>query len=388
MAVLLLLFLYEGHGDEGWVLRFGFLLLTLGSSLAFIRLAALETLSKWWVQATIFVADAILASLILQWMKRPSDLYLLYFLIIFGTALTRNFIQSFLIGIVTSVLYLLSAWSPGQGFPSDASFWLRVNFLWVSTSLLAILARDAQDAQQDQVQKYQDRLVQMERLATLGRVAGEVAHRIKAPLTTILVNAEVLSQRRPRSKEASKEIREIQEEVAHCKAILKNLLDLGRIEEMTRVRFDLREPVLSAIESIRSQTLRRGIQLATQGLGSPCGVSGDPSLLYEAVQAVLQNAIEATPRGGRIQVELRPRPSLWAASRAPYEIIVEDTGRGIERANLERIFQPFFTTRPRDGTGLGLSAALRTLQKHKGTIEAHSEGPGRGARFTLVIPRK
>jgi len=70
------------------------------------------------------------------------------------------------------------------------------------------------------------------------------------------------------------------------------------------------------------------------------------------------------------------------------EVSVEDDGRGIRKEDLERIFEPYFTTKGKDGSGLGLSAALRVLQKHGGSIEAFSDGPGRGARITLTIPRR
>ena len=111
-----------------------------------------------------------------------------------------------------------------------------------------------------------------------------------------------------------------------------------------------------------------------------------------AILALLHNAADAVSAGGRVRVTARVasgkfgwRGLSWQPSFC--EVIVADDGRGIQTADLERIFEPFFTTKGKDGSGLGLSAALRVLQKHGGSIEAFSDGPGRGARFTLMLPR-
>lgn len=392
MAVLLLIFLYQYKDVEGWVERLLFLLLALTSSLLLIRLVNSRILVRWWFQAALFIGDAMLASLTLHWTEPRSDLYLIYFLIIFGTALTRNFVQSFIVAVVTTVLYMVSAWHPVHGFPHDTAFWLRVNFLLVSSSLLAILSRDTNSAQADQEQLYQERLVKMESLATLGQVAGEVAHRIKGPLTTIMVNSEVLAHRYQKSKDMLKELQEIQQEVGHCKEILKGLLDLGRIEEMDFSPVDLREPIRNALASVEPQARRFGIRVESSPMEEPLRVLGDQSLLQEAVSAVLQNALDATRWRGRVRLSVIEAVSRFRFTRpepgaGSYLIVIEDDGKGIAPADLERIFRPFFTTKGREGSGLGLSAALRIMQKHNGTVEAYSDGPGRGARFTLSLPK-
>lgn len=392
MAVLILIFHYQYHGSvEEWG-RLAFLVTVLGGSLVGLKTVPPELLERWWFQAGLFVTDALLASLTLHWTQQRSELYLIYFLIIFGTALARDVGQSVVVALVTSVLYLLSAWRPAGGFPHDAEFWLRFLFLWIAASWLAILSRDTERTQAEEKRRYEERLMHVGRLATLGQFAAEVAHRIKGPLTTIMVNAEVLSHKYGRSKEIVKELREIEEEAARCKEILKNLLDLGRIEEMDFAPLDLCGPVRLALKGLEPQLRRRGIHAEVSGLEAPLMVRGDQSLLQEAVAAVLQNAVEAARKGGRLRVALQERkPGLglarWREGRRAGVLVVEDDGAGIAREDLEKIFQPFFTTKGREGSGLGLSAAMRILQKHGGGIEASSEGPGRGARFSLFIPR-
>ncbi|MFA5140292.1 MAG: HAMP domain-containing sensor histidine kinase [Elusimicrobiota bacterium] len=390
MAVLLLLFIFQGHSVEHWPLRFGTLCSLFTASLVLIQWIPDRVLQAWWLQMGLFVADASLASAALHWIEPPADLFALYLLVLFGTALTRSMLLSIVVAAVTSVLYGVSAWRPNMGLVQTTEFWLRMHFLWISTFLLALLARDAKQAQQEQEQSFQARTIQLESLATLGRVAGEVAHRIKSPLTTIRVNAEVLSHRLSGRADALKELAEIQEEVERCKTILKDLLNLGRIEEIDLERLDLRKPLRSALDAIAPQTRQRGITLKAPVLRRALPVQGDQSMLHEALLALLQNAVEASSAGGVIEVAVRTsgdRTRWWRLSdRGAHIVTVLDHGIGIARQDLGRLFRPFFTTKKMDGSGLGLAAALRIAQKHGGTVEAESGGPGHGATFTFRVP--
>ena len=223
-------------------------------------------------------------------------------------------------------------------------------------------------------------------------MAGEVAHRIKGPLTTIMVNAEVLSQRGGLRAEAQKEIEQIRTEVGHCRDILKGLLDLGRIEEMDEVSFDLRGPLRQALAAVSARLQKHRVRLASS-LGRPLPMRGDPVLMQEAVLAVLHNALDAVRDGGRVGVEAHVVPAragwLGLLRRAEVcEVSIRDDGRGIAPEDRDKVFEPFFTTKGSHGSGLGLSAALRILQKHGGDIEARSEGPGKGACFVLTVPSR
>lgn len=377
MVVLLLLVVFGSSDPTPAAL--GSLAALLAGSLAVLRLAADEILGRWWFQAGIFVADALAATATLSWLGLQSNLFLLYLLVVFGSALTRSARQRLSVASAAIVLYLISGWRPVTGWPTQTDFWMRAVFLAVSAALMAVLARDAREAQDEQRRRYEERMVQVGRLATLGRVAGEVAHRIKGPLTTIAVDAEVLAHRLSGDAAALKELAEIGGEVDRCKRILKDLLDLGRIEEMAVSPLDLREPVRAAVRSLATQARRRKIKVSTAGLDAPMRARGDDALLEEAVCALLQNAVEAAPDGGAVRV-------TCSTAGGAHRVAVTDDGAGIPAENLERIFEPFFTTKKGEGSGLGLSAALRIAAKHGGTVDAESRGPGRGARFTLQVP--
>ena len=378
MAVLLLLVVFQSPGrpDD---LTLGALAALLGASLVVLRLVPDEVLARWRFQAAFFVGDAVAATATLRLMRPQADLFLLYLLLVFGSALTRSARQRLVVAGVTIALYLLTGWRPSVGWPTQPEFWLRAVFLAVSAALMSVLARDARQTQDEQRRRYEERMVQVGRLATLGRVAGEVAHRIKGPLTTIAVDAEVLAHRLAKDGEALKELAEISGEVERCKRILKDLLDLGRIEEMDVSPLDLREPTRGALKSLATQARRRGVRTTASGMSAPMRARGDATLLREAVTALLQNAIEASAPGGEVRVETSTASGF-------HRILVVDHGAGVPPEDLERVFEPFFTTKS-EGSGLGLSAALRIAAKHGGTIEAESAGPGGGARFTLLIPK-
>jgi signal transduction histidine kinase len=378
MAVLMLLFLYKGHEHAGWPGRLALLVAATMVSLAAIRLAPPSGFTRGWFPAALFIGDAVLAAVVLAWAGARASLFLIYALIVFGSALTRSTRQSLGVAAATIIIYFITRWRP-DGMPMEQDFWLKVCFLATSAALLPILAGDVTRAQEEEKRRYDERLIQVQRLATLGRVAGEVAHRIKGPLTTIAVDAEVLSHRHAKDKDTLKELAQIREEVERCKLILKDLLDLGRIEEMDSEPLDLREPVDAAVRSAEPQFKKRGVALERRGLERALRAKGDAPLLQEAVSALLLNALEASADGGRVSLEA-------SSTHAQHRLTVSDAGTGIEPEHLEKIFEPFFTTKRGSGSGLGLSAALRIAEKHHGTVEAYSDGPGRGAKFTLVLP--
>ncbi len=376
-AVLLLLALFQPGALAGVIAWTTAAL--LAGSLALIQVLPDAALARGWFQAGLFVGDALAATLILSLTHTRTDLYLIYLLIVFGSALTRGPRQRLAVAAVTIALYLISGWSPSSGWPVRPEFWLRALFLAVSAALMSLLARDSRQAEDEQKRRYEDRLNSVGRLATLGRVAGEVAHRIKGPLTTISVDAEVLAQRLSGDAAALRELREIRDEVERCKGILKDLLDLGRIEEMAVALLDLRRPVHAALKSLQTQARSRHVKVTSSGLSSPLRVRGDEPLLQEAVAAILQNALEAVADGGSVSVQA-------STVEGRHRVCVIDDGAGILPENLGRIFEPFFTTKRGEGSGLGLSAALRIAAKHGGSVEADSDGAGRGASVTLILP--
>jgi signal transduction histidine kinase len=389
MAVLLLLFVYLHQSADGWAFRFWFLTGALTASLGVLRLVDEAVLQSGWFQTAFFIGDALLASLTLHWSGPNPTYFGLYFLVIFGTALTRELRHSLIVTAVIVILYCVSAYPTA----AEEAFWIRLNLLLVSGGLMALLSRDHQLARIEHDEHYRERLSRLESLATLGQVAGEVAHRIKGPLTTIRVNSEVLALRSENDEDerTKRELSEIQTAVERCKGILKDLLDLGRIEEIDFSQEDLRDPVQTAVKAVAPHLREKGISPRVSLPEDPMPISADRSLIHEAIANVLQNAADAAGPGGTVTVSaetVERRDSWWPGSpaRRLHVVRITDDGVGIERKDLENVFKPFFTARKGEGSGLGLSAALRILEKHRGTIYLRSPGPGRGTVAALELP--
>jgi signal transduction histidine kinase len=268
-------------------------------------------------------------------------------------------------------------------------------------------------------QKVEDKsrqLVRSERLASVGFLAAGVAHEINNPIGIIAGHAELalaemdapptptarsgagaptgtscVSEGTPARtpEKALADAREaftvIAEEAFRCKAIVEKLLSLARPGDEARRPLSLAELVRSVVDSLAALQQHRGRDIRLQGLDE-----GDVDVLAcegEIKQVILNlliNAMEATEAGsGRIDVSLRHEDDET-------ELAVADNGKGMTPDVLERIFEPFFTTRRgagRPGTGLGLSISHAIVTAHGGQITAHSDGPGRGSRFVLRLPR-
>src|SRR4051812_38711102 len=125
--VLLLFFLYQRDFVLQWPLRLIGLSLVMGGMLVFLAMAPARWLQLQSVQGVWFLIDVLMSSLTLYWAHQPgSDLYVTYFLVIFGTALTESIAQSFLVALVATILYSYSSLSAANGLPQDPEFWLRI----------------------------------------------------------------------------------------------------------------------------------------------------------------------------------------------------------------------------------------------------------------------
>jgi len=176
--------------------------------------------------------------------------------------------------------------------------------------------------------------------------------------------------------------------VLHLVRITDDLLDVARITqnkmELRRERLDLRMVLTSAMEATRASLDAQDHVLAIDLPDQPLWADADATRLTQAFSNLLGNAVKFTERGGRVYVWARAEGSVaW--------ISVEDTGIGISPAMLGRIFEMFtqlqeYRDRTQGGLGIGLTLAKRLIELHGGSIEAFSEGAGRGSRFVVQLP--
>jgi signal transduction histidine kinase len=226
--------------------------------------------------------------------------------------------------------------------------------------------------------RLEDRVRRSEKLAAIGTLAAGIAHEINNPLTTISVSAEALADRLRRDSTEHGYSRAIQEEAERCRTIVGDLSDLARGGSLDREPMDPAEVSEGALRIVRRNRSLPTVAVVTEFQRGLPLVSADRAKILQVLVNLLLNGIEASGEGGRVHMTAR-------RDNGHISFQVRDEGRGIPSHLLERIFEPFFTSKDR-GVGLGLALCHRIAELHGGEIRAESRGEGEGATFTLLLP--
>src|SRR5690606_9147253 len=214
-----------------------------------------------------------------------------------------------------------------------------------------------------------------------------LAHELRNPLAPIRNAAELMARRdlKEETREAMRQV--IERQAIHLAQIVDELLDVNRIARgqlsISKDAVDLRDVLNRAIETSRPLIDKQGQNLAVQVAAEPLMLQGDALRLVQVFVNLLNNAAKFTPPGGTIVVD--------AIRRKTYvEVTVRDTGKGIEQADLERVFDLFTqgatSTTDAGGLGVGLALVRRVVELHAGTVRAQSAGCGLGSTFAVRLP--
>jgi len=217
-------------------------------------------------------------------------------------------------------------------------------------------------------------LRRLDRLSVLGRMSAELAHEIKNPLASLTGAVELL---RAGGESSERLLAIIYKEAMRLNAIARDFLDFAQTRPLELAPMDLKGLALELTESLRRNHKSEGIAVRLELPEHDLTVACDAERLFQGLLNIGINALEAMPDGGRLAIRLR---------REGDEAVVEisDTGPGIPAVELDRIFNPFYTTKP-TGVGLGLATALGIVASHGGRIQAES-APGGGATFRVRVP--
>lgn len=228
--------------------------------------------------------------------------------------------------------------------------------------------------------EYRNLLVKQQRaekLALVGELAAGMAHEIRNPLTAVKGFAQLL-----KSKERYAEDRETLEligsSVDHIEGIVSETLLLAKPQEMGMSAVQLRNLVEETCKLMRNEAVLNEINLTLCEEEGNFTILGDEGHLKQVLVNLVKNAIEATPKNGRITLSLELKDKSTAL------ITVKDNGNGIKPADLDKIGTPFFTTKP-SGTGLGLSVSKRIIEEHQGTFDIKSK-LGKGTTVMIELP--
>ena len=221
-----------------------------------------------------------------------------------------------------------------------------------------------------------------ERLATVGRMAAQVAHEVRNPLMSIGLNAELLEEelgdlRGPEAAEARALLRGIGAEVERLTGVTEGYLTLARLPEPELEPTDVNQVLVDLLAFSGEELTRKSVRVERELAGGLPEVPADGNQLRQAFANLMRNAADAMEGGGVLTVRT-------AAVDGGVEVVFTDSGHGIAADQAERIFEPLWSTKP-DGTGLGLAIARQIVEVHGGTIRCESE-EGVGTTFATRLP--
>jgi len=215
-----------------------------------------------------------------------------------------------------------------------------------------------------------------------------LAHELRNPLAPIRMGLEILRIGGDDRATRGKMLGTMEGQVRHMVRLIDDLLDVSRISrgklELRTTRVDLREVARTAVDAVRPMLLEAGHALTVELPGEPLPLEGDPVRLSQVLSNLLNNAVKYTPEGGRIALAAERQGSDVAVS-------VRDDGLGIPEEMLQRVFEMFTQVsrtleRSHGGLGIGLHLVERIVRMHGGSVEAKSEGAGRGSEFIVRLP--
>jgi len=232
----------------------------------------------------------------------------------------------------------------------------------------------------------EDRLIQSEKQASIGRLAAGVAHEINNPLTGVLAYTHMLLRRKDLDDDMRSDLETIVESTERVRKIVKGLLDFSRQMKLDKEPTDVNRLIRSVIEAMENQALVKGVKITFNAGEKLPMVTLDRNQIQSVVVNLIINALDATEPGDSINIYTATGLSASESGHKGIEITVADTGCGIPPENLDKLFDPFFTTKEvGQGTGLGLSVSYGIIQRHEGTIRVQSE-VGKGTRFFVWLP--
>jgi two-component system NtrC family sensor kinase len=232
-----------------------------------------------------------------------------------------------------------------------------------------------------------------EKLASIGQLAAGIAHELNNPLTGVLTFTHLLRKKMPDGSQDAEDLDLVIRETKRCAAIIRRLLDFAREKVPEKALVNLNGLIEETVRFVERSAALQRIEITMDLDPDLPPLFVDADLIKQVLMNILVNAQQAIEEHGKIVVEScvrkgRRLPGTATEPMPVVEIAISDTGCGIPKVNLQRIFDPFFTSKEvGKGTGLGLSVSYGIVRSHGGEIEVEST-EGEGTTFRIYLPAK
>ena len=245
-----------------------------------------------------------------------------------------------------------------------------------------------------QHRELEERLREAERLSAVGKLASGIAHEIRNPLNFMNLSIDHIRNRlgsgRPEgTAEVMALMSNIKAEIHRLNDMIENFLTVGKPLALNKSDVDLVALIREVVGLARQKAVEQGIAIEVSEATPIPRLQADPVQIKTCLMNVVLNAIQAMPAGGRLRVTTRRCAEAWREGHAPepngiVEVIISDTGPGISEEDLNRIFNPYFTTK-KLGIGLGLAITKKIVEEHRGRISVRSR-PNEGTDVVISLP--
>jgi len=255
-------------------------------------------------------------------------------------------------------------------------------------NLIYAAARDITERLKGEVEARQRReeLAHVTRVAMMGELTTALAHEINQPLTAILSNAEAaqrfLSQASPDISEVRQILEDIIRDDRRANDVVRKVRALVKKEKLREEPLDLNEVILAVVELIQAESLLQGLSIATDLSPRLAVIHGDSIQLQQVIMNLILNGAAAMRNSPSGQRKIMVRTAMLDSRTV--KAFVTDFGTGIDERHIDRLFEPFYTTKP-EGLGMGLSISQTIIKAHGGIMEARNNREG-GATFAFTLP--
>jgi signal transduction histidine kinase len=243
-------------------------------------------------------------------------------------------------------------------------------------------AEAALQARNEEIKAMTEQLWQAAKLATMGELAASIAHELNNPLQILSLRLEILESQLPKELADHKDLLIMKVEIERMADLVSNLLQFSRAGQRQVSTLDIREEIYGTLDLVTNLLLHTRIVVQTEFPPDLPLILADRQQMRQLFLNLFTNAGDAMPEGGKLTIR------AWSEVD-PIQVVIEvqDTGKGIAPEDLEKVMEPFYTTKPEGkGTGLGLAISRRIVEDHRGSFQITSPGINQGTTVRIVVP--